>query len=85
MNAKMFTEDLLISQKKISIYKALNGDDISDLTLATYIEDLAGDNFALGKFDDSLRSILECEKIYKKLPQDAEVKKRLGNVEKFKQ
>jgi hypothetical protein len=53
-DTQQFTEALLLSQKRVSIYKALNGNDVKDIRLATYLNEMAQVNFVLKKFDDAL-------------------------------
>ena len=64
----MLTEALLIGQKKISIYKALNGNEAIDAQFLTYIIELGLINFSLRKFDDAIEHWKEAEKLTKKLP-----------------
>jgi len=40
---------LLLCQKRVSIYKALNGNDVKDMRLMTYLNDMGYVNLALKK------------------------------------
>jgi len=64
----MYTDALLIVQKKVSIYKALNGNDAIDSQFTTYVVEMGLINFALRKFDDAIENWKEAEKLVKKLP-----------------
>ena len=68
------TEALLVSQKKISIYKALNGNDAKDGKFFIYLYEMGIINQALNKYDDAITNFKEAEAIVKKLPKDEQTK-----------
>lgn len=65
--SQRLTEALLMNEKAIGIYKTLNGADIEDQTLSSYLIQCSYIQKALGKTDDALRFIDEALKILKKL------------------
>jgi tetratricopeptide (TPR) repeat protein len=62
-----YTEALLNVQKKISIFKALNGNDAVDTNFVTYMVEMGLIHYALAKFDDAISNWKEAEKLCKKL------------------
>ncbi len=56
LHLKMYSENILNIQKKISVYKALNGQDVEDLTIAKFLIQLGTSYKQLTKYDDALRS-----------------------------
>ena len=83
LQLKMYQEDILIIQKKITIYKALNGQDIEDLTMVKFILQLGSCYRVLTKYDDALRSYRSAEKIIKKLAAtDPEAKREEAPIKK---
>ena len=73
----MLSEALLTVQKKISIYKALNGNDVVDKVLIQYIVELGALHQKLKKNDDAIRNLNEGLKLCKQLLQrqpDQEIK-----------
>ncbi len=76
---------MLVIQKKISIYKALNGAEVADFKLQDFLFEMAMVNMKLNKIEDSERNIVEAEKLLKKFPAgDAETKKREGDCKKMR-
>ena len=67
-------EALIVSQKRLSIYKNLNGSDVVDKTLVGFLFDLGLINFRLKKFDDAIEIWKEGEKLIKKVKPDEETK-----------
>ena len=67
-------EALIVSQKRLSIYKNLNGGDVVDKTLVGFLFDLGLINFRLKKFDDAIEIWKEGEKLIKKVKPDEETK-----------
>ena len=83
---QQYAEALQIVQKKISIYKALNGAEIADWKIQDYLLEMAVVNVKLNKFEDSERNCTEAEKIQKKIPQsDPEWKKKEEEVKKLRE
>jgi hypothetical protein len=54
---------LLVIQKKISIYKALNGAEVADFKLQQFLFEMAMANMKLSKIEDAERNIVEAEKV----------------------
>lgn len=79
----MYTDALLIVQKKVSIYKALNGNDAIDSQFTTYVVEMGLINFALRKFDDAIENWKEAEKLVKKLPASDDPKTQEAQIQKF--
>lgn len=79
----LFTEGLVIVQKKISIYKAINGDSIIDGTMTNYVTELGMMNYALKKFDDAISNWKDAEKLVKKLGPDQNPKEHEAQIKKF--
>ena len=67
LNMAMYPEALLNVQQRISIYKALNGQEAEDMTIAKYLLQLGTIQKTLAKFDDALRNYKASEKMIKKL------------------
>jgi tetratricopeptide (TPR) repeat protein len=63
-----YMEALLTVQKKISIFKALNGNDSADSVLVTYIVELGLIHYALRRFDEAIETWREAEKVTKRIP-----------------
>ena len=63
----MFPEAILNVQKKITIYKALNDQDVADMKMAQYLLQLGVLKGAVNQYEDALRNYREAEKIVKKL------------------
>jgi tetratricopeptide (TPR) repeat protein len=78
-----YTEALLIVQKKVSIYKALNGADSVDTVFITYVIEMGLINYALRKFDDAIENWREAEKLTKKLSPADNPKEQEAQIQKF--
>ena len=82
---QQYAEDLQVIQKKISIYKALNGAEVADFKLQDYMFEMTLVNIKLKKFEDADRLISEAEKILKKIPQsEPDWKKREDDIKKLR-
>ena len=76
---------MLVIQKKISIYKALNGAEVADFKLQDFLFEMSMVNMKLNKIEDAERNLVEAEKLQKKFPAgDAETKKREADFKKMK-
>lgn len=83
MQLQMYSENILNIQKKITVYKALNGQDVEDINIARYLLQLGTVYRALKKYDDALRSYKESEKIIKRIaPTNPEAKLEEAPIKK---
>ncbi len=77
---------MLIIQKKISIYKALNGAEVADFKIIDYLFEMSLVNMKLNKLEDAERNIAEAEKVFKKIPAtNPDYKKREGDFKKMRE
>ena len=83
LTLQMYPDAILNVQKKITIYKALNDQDVADLNIAKYLLQLGSVQGAVKKYDDALRNFREAEKIIKKLaPTDPQAKAEEESIKK---
>ena len=68
-------------QRRISIYKALNGNDFVDKTFLKYMVDLGTVNLKISKWDDAILAFKEALKIGKKISTATAVEIKAWDVE----
>ena len=78
-----FNDGLLLCQKRVSIYKALNGNDVKDMRLVVYLNEMAQVNFVLKKLDDAVTIWNESLKILKAIPRTEESPKWEAGIKQF--